>query len=188
MVLDAPGLHHARGGDDDAGPVVGVESFGIVYVAHVGELVKAEGILGALDEGADVLVEVLVMQPVDVGGGQCQWTVHEALDVGQVAGAFQPVQGIDDLLRPADGEGGDQQLASAFGAGVLDNHHQLLLGLFQGGVQPVAVGGLGDDVVGIREGHGVGEYLLVVATYIAGVAQGARLVTLFAGDVDGRTT
>ena len=125
------------------------------------------------------------MQPVDVGGGASERTVHENLDVGQVARLVETVQGIDDFLCSADGEGGDEQFAEALGAGVAHNQHQLLVGIVERGMQPVTVGRFGDDVVGIRERFRVGEDAFVVAAHVASVAERAGLAALLEGDVDG---
>ena len=76
-------------------------------------------------------------------------------------------------VKAEDVGGGDAEgaeFAFLFGAGVEDGHEEFFLGVFNGGVETVAVGGFHDEVVDLGEGFGIFEDSFVVAAYVAGEA------------------
>ena len=111
------------------------------------------------------------MEAHDVGGGDAERAVDKDIDVGQEFGMLEAVEGIDDFLCAANGEGGDDEFAFLLGAGVEHGHEEFLLGILEGIVDAVAIGGFHDEVVDLREGFGVFEYVFAVSAYVAGVAQ-----------------
>ena len=139
MVLHTSRFHHAGGRDDDAGTVVGVEPLRIIDVADVVQVLESERVGVGLDVFLQLLGEAVAVEAEDVGGGDGQRAVHEDFDIGQVSLVLQFLEGIHNLLGAADGEGGDDELALPFGAGVADDECKVAFGLVEGGVQPVAV-------------------------------------------------
>ena len=140
VVFHAPRLHHAGGRDDDAGTVVGVEPFRVLDAADVVQVLESERVGVGLDVFLQFLGEAVAVEAEDVGGGDGQRAVHEDFDIGEVALVLQFLEGIDDFLCAADGEGGDDEFPLSFGAGVADDEGEVGFGLVEGGVQAVAVG------------------------------------------------
>ena len=171
MVFDSASLHHARGGDDDTGFVAQVEFLGGLDGLDVLQAVESEGVGVFLHVVEDGLAEAFGVEAHDVGGGDAERAVDKDIDVGQEFGMLEAVEGIDDFLRAANGEGGDDEFAFLLGAGVEHGHEEFLLGILEGVVDAVAIGGFHDEVVDLREGFGVFEYVFAVSAYVAGVAQ-----------------
>ena len=185
MVLHTAGLHHARSGDDDAGTVVGVEFFGVGDAADVVHLLEAERVGVGFDVLLQLLVESLAMDAEDVGGSHGERTVNEDFHIRQIIFIFKGLQGIHNLLCTADGEGGNDEFAFTLRHRVFDDHHEVVFRLADGSVEAIAIGGFGDDVVGLREGFGIGEDGLAVPPDVAGVAERSLLTPFFDGDIDG---
>ena len=170
VVLDTTGFHHAGGGDDDARFVADVEGFGGLDGLDVLQAVEAKGVGVFFHVVEDGRAEAFAVKAEDVGGGDAEGAVDKDIDVGEEVGGFESVEGIDDFLCAANGEGWDDEFAFLFGAGVEDGHEEFFLGVFNGGVETVAVGGFHDEVVDLGEGFGIFEDSFVVAAYVAGEA------------------
>ena len=140
MMFHAAGLHHARGGDDDAGLVADIEGLGGLDGLHILETVEAEGVGVVSHVVHYVVVEALGVHTHDVGGVDAERAVDEDIDIGEQTFVAETVEGIDDFLGAADSEGGDDELAPLLGAGVEDGHEKFLLGIVEGGMEAVAVG------------------------------------------------
>ena len=68
VVFHASGLHHAAGGDDDAGLVAYVELFALHHALDVVQTVEAEGVGVRLAILCNIVIETLCVQTHDVGG------------------------------------------------------------------------------------------------------------------------
>lgn len=185
VVFYAPRFHHARSGNDDARAVVAVEALGVLNAAHIVQLLESEWVGIGLDVFLHRLVEAVAVEPENVGGSNGEWAVNEDFHGWQVVGVAQFLERIHDFLCATDGKRWDDEFAPAFGACVLNHHHQILFGLVNGGVQAVAIGGFGNDVIGLREFLGVGENGFVVAADVAGVAESLLSSAFFKSDEDG---
>jgi hypothetical protein len=84
---------------------------------------------------------------------------------------IEAVEDIDDLLGPADRERGDEQLSLAIDAGVFNNSEELFFGDFFFVMEPVAIGGLTDEIVTLREELRRREYMAMLAPYVSGIAE-----------------
>ena len=83
------------------------------HLADISEVLHAERVFLLPQELVDALVEALGVQAIDFGRIHAQGAVHEDGHARQLPRQRQLVQGIDDLLRAADGEGRDDDLAFA---------------------------------------------------------------------------
>ena len=68
----------------------------------------------------------------------------------------QLVQGVDELLRPADGEGGHDEFA-ALATGLVDNHFKLAQRLRRRFVFPVSVGALDQQEIRFVNEGGIAQ-------------------------------
>ena len=171
MVFHTSGLHHAAGGDDDAGLMPDVELLALHDALYIVQTVEAEWVGVGLAVFGNTLVEALSVQTHYIGSTDTQRTVDKDVDVGQQLDMLQAVEGVDNLLRTPDGEARDDEFAFLLGTGVKHRLQQFGLGILQTLVQTVAVGALHDEVVHLRERLGVLENLLVVTSDVAREAQ-----------------
>src|ERR1043165_1029884 len=113
MVNDSPGLAHTARGDDDRGPGLNAEFHALLKRAHVAHRWPAEE-LGILSErfrrcGVERF-GMLAIYLGDVGG-------HRAIDINRQArhraGTDRVAQEVDDQLRAAEAERGNEHLAVA---------------------------------------------------------------------------
>ena len=81
-------------------------------------------------------------------------------------------------MRATDGERRDDEFAAFLDAGVVNDFQQLVFGVFAVAVEAVAVGGLGDDIVAVRERLGRAQQVVVFAPDVAGVADAGHLAAL----------
>ena len=98
----------------------------VVLVLDVAQRREGEDGAVVLDELARLFVVALGVALEDVGDVHRERAVDEDGQVGDAAGDVQLVQRVDDLLRAADGEGGDDDLALARD-GVVDDLGELRL-------------------------------------------------------------
>ena len=55
------------------------------------------------------------MEPEDIRGVHGEWAVDVNRDLRDLSVAMQPMEAVDQLLNPSDGEGRDQDLAAPRG-------------------------------------------------------------------------
>jgi len=153
---DAPAGAHAAAGDDDGAALDAVERHGFVGAlggAQDGQPLADLGGAGAAHVFAvDVgdLADVLQVDVVGLGG-------HGAVEVDdllrQAAFLVKASEVVDQVLRAAHGERGDQHVAS-FVVRSLEDAGQFQQGLVGVAVIAVAVGGFQQHHVGAGQGRG----------------------------------
>ena len=112
MVQDASSVHHAAGGDDDAGPALGVDRLGFIggpcqLHKRAGQRLCHTGQLGL----AEVVLPLMATEDRHCLDG------HRRVDpdrhLGHPTGRHQRAQQVDELLGAAHCERGDQHHAAA---------------------------------------------------------------------------
>ena len=148
------------------------------HLADIGEILHAEGVLLLAQEFVDRLVEALRVQAIDLGGVHAQRAVHKDRHPGQLARQRQLVQRINDLLRAADRERGDDDLALS----VQRLAHQLAdlgIGACLRRVHARAVGALDLQVIHVLHRLRVAQNVVVAAADVA-AEQIAKLAPVLA--------
>jgi hypothetical protein len=151
VVQDASPGHHAAAGDDDHGPLAGVQLLGLVHRAAQVDVAREQTAAAVLDEVV-VQVRVVEMAAVDQRGVHGHGAVHEDGHLGQFALPHEVAQDQGDHLHAAHGEGRHQH--NALAADGLAEHAADLVGHRLVVVVAVAVRGLDDQHV--ARGHGLG--------------------------------
>ena len=119
----------------------------------------AEGII-------DCRLETLGMQAVNLRGIDAQRAVHKDREGGEPAGADQPVEHIDNLLRAADGKCGDDDLAFSLESFKDDPGHRHL-GIRADGVFAPAVRGFDLEIIHILNRLRVVQDFIAAPAHIA---------------------
>ena len=150
VVPDAARVAHAGGGDDDLGGPVLVQGLGLLAALRGVEVGEAEHVLALSHQPHRVVVHVAPKVPVKNGCGlfrQGRVDVNREVRAGvdQVLFLDFPDK-IEELLGPAHGEGGDDDVSSP-GHGLVDDPGQLVGIAPVLRMVPVAVGGLHHHVV-----------------------------------------
>src|SRR5262249_41572688 len=111
VVDDASAARHAGAGDDDHGALHVVQALGFFAGAEELEGGEVQRGLTIAQHLAGFFIEELAVAAVQLGG----FDAHGAVDIDghgiELAGAVEPGHFVDQVLRAADGEGGDQDLA-----------------------------------------------------------------------------
>ena len=172
VVADAARVAHAGGRDDDLGHLVHVQGLGLfagLGDVEAGELEKG----AALQSLNGLLVQIAVeIAGENFGGLACQGRVHihrEAGDRLHHALLLHLTDEIQQFLGAAHRKGGDDHIAAP-AQGVINDGGQLfgVLRILLHIVVPVAVGALGEDVVGLGDVAGVPDDGLVPVADVAG--------------------
>ena len=180
VVADTAGVAHTGGGDDHLRGRVQVEGAGLIAALGDGEAGELEQ-GPALEGGDGLLVQIAVEIPgEDAGGLAGQGGVHHhgkaghALDEALLLHLPDEVQ---QLLGAAHGEGGDDDVAALL-KGLVDDLGQSLGIALRRLVEPVAVGALGEHVVGVPDVLGVADDGLIPVADVAGKDHLAGVVPL----------
>ena len=174
---------HARAGNDHAGAGGIVERNRLLgRDGKVDHLEPRQHFAGAPQRIGLDIVE-LGMGVVDLRG----FDGHRAVDVDgerrHVAVPEKAREEIDELLRPADGEGGYQDLATAFHGGLHDAA-KLVDRFIQGTVVAVAVGGFEEDHVGLHKALGIAQHGRALGADVAGEHHGPAAGRMVQHDAD----
>ena len=153
MVLDASRLQHSRCSNDDTRFVGVVEPLRLVDILDILERVEPERVAVEPEHILYSLVEVGHIQAEDLGSIDRERRIDIHGDMRQAAVVIQIVEHVHYLLRSANRERRNEQFALLAHTSVLHHLQQFLLGSLFALVQPVAIGGLGDQVVALRERH-----------------------------------
>ena len=170
VVADASGVAHAGGRNDDLGRGVQVEGLG--FLAGLGDVQTGEPEEVAVPQlGNGLLVQIAPqVSGKDFGSGAGQRRVHIDLEIGD--GFYHTFllhlpDEVEELLGASHRKGGDDHVA-ALAEGLVDDLGQsfgvvavLVL------VEPVAVGALGEDIVGLVNVLGVPDDGLVLVADVA---------------------
>ncbi len=92
------------------------------------------------------------MESEYIGGIDGQGAVDINVNPRQPFFIVEIIQGIDDFLGPPDAEGRDDEFPPFIDAGIDEDIQEFGLGTGPVLMQPVSVGRLGDQVIGLREG------------------------------------
>ena len=122
----------------------------------------------------DTFVEALGVEPVNLRGVDTQWAVHKHRNSRQLPGEGELVEGINDLLGPADGERGDDHLAAEFESVEHQTSH-LLVGISFGSVLARAVRAFYLQVIHLVHRFGISQDVVSTAAHVT-----AKQVTEFA--------
>ena len=146
MVLDAPGIAHAAGRDDDgAGPDL-VERHRFLDLVGVAQLQFGRIALHPVVELAHAGDEQFQVAARDQRGFFGHGRIDEYAQRRQLARARELGQGVEHGLGAADGECGDDDIAAGKGAGY--GGDQFCLRILWRLVQPVAIGRFDQQHVG----------------------------------------
>ena len=146
-----------------------VECLRFADVGDVPQGVETEGI-GVKTHGVTHLVgQLFGVHAENLRGIRTHRRVHIHGYMRQAPVVVELVEHINDLLRTADGERGDEELAFAINAGVVHNAQELLFGHQILIVEAVTVGRFADEVVALREELRRWQNMTMLATDIAGV-------------------
>ncbi len=94
-----------------AGPGLVLSAFRVGDIAHIADEREVEELVGGLDQSLPP-VEDLGVHPEYGGDVDGEGAVDIDRDIRDLAVAVEPVQAVDQLLRPTHGKGGNQQLPS----------------------------------------------------------------------------
>ena len=149
VVADAPPLAHARGRDDDRAVLDPVERHRLLDAL-------GEAHADALAPGPQGLLRILIQPLVILEGEARGLRRHRRIDVHlkilrNAAILGQLVQHVDHLLGAADGKGWHDHIAALLEQGVVDRVRELFAGGIERLVQPVAIGGLDQQDVGLLD-------------------------------------
>ena len=187
MVADAPRIAHAGGGDNDLGRLVHVQQLGLVHRLRQVQAGEVEHVGAVLHQRQRVVVQIAPQVAAENGGGLLrQRAVHihgEILHGGDKPLVLDLPDEVQQLLRSAHGEGGDDHVA-ALAQRLVDDLRQLIGVAPHLGVVAVAVGGLRQHIVGAGEKLRVADDRLIHVADIAGEHDGALLVPLPADEPD----
>ena len=150
VVADPAGIAHSRGGDDDLGAFVHIQSLGLVGGLYQSQAGEGEQIFSPLEDSDGLLIQIAPqVTGVDPGCLCRQGAVHTDLEGGEAlhqALVLDLPQEIEQLLGAAHSKGGDDDVAAP-GEGVVDELGQGLHIALRDLVVPVAVGGLHHHIV-----------------------------------------
>ena len=171
VVADTTGFAHTAGGQNHFGPGVKIYRFRLVGGNRQCHAVKPDGVDALPEDGQRFLVEIrFVALQENAGGLHRQRRIHVH---GKIIVALDETplldlpDGVEHLLCPAHGEGGDHQIAAPVQC-LLDvarqlRHHVAPV-LF---VKPVTVGGFNHQEVCFRYRLGVVDQGLVGVAHVA---------------------
>lgn len=156
VVDDAPAGAHAAAGNDDGAALDPVDRHGIFRRrgdAQGRQPFAQVAIAVLLDQGAVVLVELVVEARVDLVGADGHGAVEKHRLLRQAPLVVEAAKVIQQVLGAAHGEGRNQHIA-AIAVGLLENPGQLVDGFLAAAVVTVAVGRLHQYYVGaVEEGR-----------------------------------
>src|SRR5690606_38756469 len=177
MMQYAAGFAHARCGNDDERPGHDVQVLALLHVLRVGQQLEAERVWIRAQQVADLAIEALGVGVENLRHVGREWAVHIARNAGQFPGVEQVIQDVDDFLRAADAEGRDDDLSLPL-HGLLDQLEQLPAQVLRRLVQPVAVGGLHDQVVRVAGDLALAQDRMIAAADVATVYDARLLAVL----------
>ena len=171
MVADAARVAHAGGGDYHLRLRVLVYGAGFVHADGDLQPVESERVHSAREYGAGLVVEergIALQENARGLDGQRAVDVDlEAVVAVYQAALLYLADEVQHLLRPADGEGGNHDVAAPVQR-TLDYFRQRADVVRPAvRVKPVAVGALDNDVVRIGYGLRVAQYRLVHVAHVA---------------------
>ena len=97
MLYPSP-FTHARCGDDDTGPGVVIERFGLLHIGDVLDSVASEGIVTATEHFVHLFIEAFRMSHEDVGYVDRQRAVDTDRYIGYAILEEQLIEVVDDFL------------------------------------------------------------------------------------------
>jgi len=156
---------HSR--DDDHRPGLAVECLGVFDVGDVAQPGEREWAVPTAEPRDCLGVVAFAVALVDAGGAGRQRAVHVNRQFGNLALVVEFVEEVDELLGPADAEGGDDEFGAA-ACDFVDQFAQALGHALALGVKAIAVGALGDEDIAALDEHGVADDGHALAPEVAG--------------------
>ena len=160
-------LTHAGGADDDGRFLEFIQLHGLGHLTDVSEVLHAEGVGLFPEEIIGLLVEAFRVETVDLRGVHAERAVHKDGDARQLAFFRELVQGEDDVLGTAYGEGGDDDLALLLD-GVFDEFQDFVIAARFGHVTAIAVGAFDLEEVHVFHRFGITQDIVIPSANIAG--------------------
>src|SRR5690606_6591719 len=114
MVNDTSAFRHSARCNDDHRSACGVELLGLVHAAREANQRETEQLVHLLHETLASIVRVRVHLE-NARGGRSERRVDDDGDLGYLPRTSEFVKVVDHLLRAADGERGNENLASSCG-------------------------------------------------------------------------